>query len=98
MDLKKLYEIFGFQVGKYHIIPPVKRFRFRYWLLASPVLYFFGNWWVINERKKFKKKLIERDELLRMKFDEFSSNFSIDQTLFIDAKINKLVNFIFIGF
>ena len=93
MDLKKLYEIFGFKVGKYHIIPPVKRFRARYWLLASPILYFFGNWWVTSERKKFKKNLMERDELLKMKFDEFTSNFSIDQTLFMDTKTNELVNF-----
>lgn len=59
------------------------RFPLRVLILFSPLVYFLHWKIVASERKKFKRKLEEREENARMKFQEFTDSFSINDAFFL---------------
>lgn len=93
MNSKRFLEFLGMTSGKFYTIPRKKNFPFRYFFWSFPLICIFGKMFVINERKKFKLKLKERDNKLMIRFEDFSSNFDIDQTTIRNAKNDRYINF-----
>lgn len=69
------------------------RIPFRVIMLFSPLIYFLHYKIVAHERKKFKRKLEERENNARMKFQEFTDSFSINDAFFLkDFVTNENIN------
>lgn len=65
---------FKYIAGLFHT-----RFPLRVLILFSPLFYYLNYYFVTNERKKFRKKLEERDDDAKIKFKEFAEVFEIDE-------------------
>ena len=61
-------------------LPENNRIPVKALIFASPFIYVFHTWFVTLQRKKFKRKIEERDYNARLKFQEFSESLSLSTT------------------